>query len=130
MQSEVFVSIVSRYIRFKNYCNDHYIKGYDGICNLSSVETYNPETDQWTMVAPMCAHEGVVGVSVLPADVDLPFEEEKRDSQHFQQQSSTTTTKTQVPFQNNRPLVNNYYSLMEGEEEEYVNMISPSTFPS
>ncbi len=95
------------------------------------METYNPDTDQWTMVAPMCAHEGVVGVSVLPADVDLPLEEEKRDSQHFQQQSSTTTTtKAQVPFQNNRPLVNNYYSLMEGEEEEYVNMISPSTFPT
>ena len=94
------------------------------------METYNPETDQWTMVAPMCAHEGVVGVSVLPADVDLPLEEEKRDPQHFQQQSSTTTTKAQVAFQNNRTLVNNYYSLMEGEEEEYVNMISPSTFPT
>ncbi len=95
------------------------------------METYNPEIDQWTMVAPMCAHEGVVGVSVLPTDVDLPLEEEKRgDAQHSQQQSANATTKAQVPFQNNRPLVNNYYSLMEGEEEEYVNMISPSTFPT
>ena len=35
----------------------------DGVSNLSTVEVYNPETDQWKFVAPMCSHEGGVGVS-------------------------------------------------------------------
>ncbi|UYV72127.1 KLHL18 [Cordylochernes scorpioides] len=42
------------------------IGGYDGVSNLSTVEVYDPHTDQWSFVAPMCAHEGGVGVGVIP----------------------------------------------------------------
>ncbi|KAL5009869.1 hypothetical protein ScPMuIL_012174 [Solemya velum] len=44
------------------------IGGYDGVTNLSSVEMYDPETDIWTFVSPMVAHEGGVGVGLLPLD--------------------------------------------------------------
>ncbi|GIY18656.1 kelch-like protein 18 [Caerostris darwini] len=42
------------------------IGGYDGTTNLSSVEVYNPELNRWEFVASMCAHEGGVGVGVIP----------------------------------------------------------------
>jgi len=42
------------------------IGGYDGVSNLSSVEVYDPEVDSWQFVASMCAHEGGVGVGVIP----------------------------------------------------------------
>ncbi|KAH6947402.1 hypothetical protein HPB50_018807 [Hyalomma asiaticum] len=42
------------------------VGGYDGVSNLSTVEIYDPEADQWTPIASMCAHEGGVGVGVLP----------------------------------------------------------------
>ncbi|KAG8196140.1 hypothetical protein JTE90_007875 [Oedothorax gibbosus] len=43
------------------------IGGYDGTTNLSSVEIYVPELDRWEFVASMCAHEGGVGVGVVPS---------------------------------------------------------------
>lgn len=43
------------------------IGGYDGTTNLSSVEIYLPEADRWDFVASMCAHEGGVGVGVVPS---------------------------------------------------------------
>uniref|UniRef100_A0A6A7FTI1 Kelch-like protein diablo n=3 Tax=Hirondellea gigas TaxID=1518452 RepID=A0A6A7FTI1_9CRUS len=42
------------------------IGGYDGCNNLSTVEVYNPETDSWSFISSMCAHEGGVGVGVIP----------------------------------------------------------------
>lgn len=42
------------------------IGGYDGVSNLSTVEVYDPTTDSWSFDAPMCAHEGGVGVGVIP----------------------------------------------------------------
>ncbi|KAI1280487.1 Kelch-like protein 18 [Halotydeus destructor] len=42
------------------------IGGYDGVTNLSTVEVYDPETNMWYFVEPMCAHEGGVGVGVIP----------------------------------------------------------------
>lgn len=42
------------------------IGGYDGVSNLSTVEIYDPQTDSWTYGEPMCAHEGGVGVGVIP----------------------------------------------------------------
>nr|XP_046908347.1 kelch-like protein 18 [Dermatophagoides farinae] len=42
------------------------IGGYDGVSNLSSVEAYDIEKDSWEMVASMVAHEGGVGVGVIP----------------------------------------------------------------
>ncbi|PNF20208.1 Kelch-like protein 18 [Cryptotermes secundus] len=42
------------------------IGGYDGVSNLSTVEVYDPATDSWSFVASMCAHEGGVGVGVIP----------------------------------------------------------------
>ncbi|KAG8234651.1 hypothetical protein J437_LFUL006539 [Ladona fulva] len=42
------------------------VGGYDGAANLSTMETYDPRADAWTFAASMCAHEGGVGVGVLP----------------------------------------------------------------
>ncbi|XP_077290928.1 kelch like family member 18 [Arctopsyche grandis] len=42
------------------------IGGYNGETNLRTVEVYDPAEDSWSFVAPMCAHEGGVGVGVLP----------------------------------------------------------------
>ncbi|CAG0888056.1 unnamed protein product [Cyprideis torosa] len=42
------------------------IGGYDGTANLSSVECYDVETNTWKIVSSMCAHEGGVGVGVIP----------------------------------------------------------------
>ena len=95
------------------------------------MEFYDPEVNQWTMVSSMGAHEGVVGVGVLPIDIDL-------------QQSSNSSSKDQIITMsvksqfingqissfsianNNKPLMKSYYSLMEEEEEEnqYQSVIS------
>ena len=42
------------------------IGGYDGVSNLSSMEIYNPEDGTWSFASSMCAHEGGVGVGVVP----------------------------------------------------------------
>ena len=44
------------------------IGGYDGVMNLKSVEVYEPDEDVWTMAPPMHAHEGGVGVGVIPLE--------------------------------------------------------------
>ncbi|GFO08395.1 histone-lysine N-methyltransferase SETMAR [Plakobranchus ocellatus] len=44
------------------------IGGYDGQANLKSVEVYDPNTDEWTFATNMSAHEGGVGVGVVPVD--------------------------------------------------------------
>ncbi|CAF0813231.1 unnamed protein product [Brachionus calyciflorus] len=112
-------------------CNSklYAIGGYDGICNLSSVEMYDPEKDQWTMVSQMIAHEGVVGVGVLPYDVDLPNPNDtlSNSKKDFQNQNSGQVN--QIPLTNNKPMFNNYYSLMEEEEEEnnqFTTIITPN----
>lgn len=46
------------------------IAGYDGISNLSSMETYNVEEDSWSLAASMIAHEGGVGIGVIPISPD------------------------------------------------------------
>ncbi|KAA0203204.1 hypothetical protein HAZT_HAZT000757 [Hyalella azteca] len=46
------------------------IGGYDGCNNLSTVEVYNPETDKWDFISSMCAHEGGVGVGVIPCPTE------------------------------------------------------------
>lgn len=108
-------------------CNSrlYAIGGYDGICNLNSVEMYDPEIDQWTIVSPMIAHEGVVGVGVLPFDINLPFPNETPlGSRKDASQSS------QISFPNSKPILNNYYSLMEEEEEEnnqFATIINPNS---
>ena len=42
------------------------IGGYDGVTNLSSVEMYDMERDSWEFTSSMVAHEGGVGVGVIP----------------------------------------------------------------
>ena len=44
------------------------IGGYDGSANLCSVEVFDPETMMWTLTRSMCAHEGGVGVAVVPLE--------------------------------------------------------------
>ena len=36
--------------------------------NLSTVEMYNPDTNEWSFVASMEKHEGGVGVGVIPME--------------------------------------------------------------
>uniref|UniRef100_A0A914CAG8 BTB domain-containing protein n=1 Tax=Acrobeloides nanus TaxID=290746 RepID=A0A914CAG8_9BILA len=42
------------------------IAGYDGDSNLSSMEIYRPNENIWTLGPNMIAHEGGVGVGVIP----------------------------------------------------------------
>uniref|UniRef100_T1GHS7 BTB domain-containing protein n=1 Tax=Megaselia scalaris TaxID=36166 RepID=T1GHS7_MEGSC len=44
----------------------YYFSGYDGESNLSTVEVYDPKTNEWVFVAQMCAHGGGVGAGVIP----------------------------------------------------------------
>ena len=44
------------------------IGGYDGLSNLSSVEIYDLNKEEWTTGPPMNRHQGGVGVAVLPLD--------------------------------------------------------------
>uniref|UniRef100_A0A915KP29 BTB domain-containing protein n=1 Tax=Romanomermis culicivorax TaxID=13658 RepID=A0A915KP29_ROMCU len=44
------------------------VGGYDGISNLSSMEIYDPSYNVWRFGASMMAHEGGVGVGVIPVD--------------------------------------------------------------
>uniref|UniRef100_G1R390 Kelch like family member 18 n=1 Tax=Nomascus leucogenys TaxID=61853 RepID=G1R390_NOMLE len=39
--------------------------GYDGNSSLSSVETYSPETDKWTVVTSMSSNRSAAGVTVF-----------------------------------------------------------------
>ncbi|XP_042899946.1 kelch-like protein 18 isoform X2 [Parasteatoda tepidariorum] len=57
----------SRVALAANFGKLYAIGGYDGTTNLNSVEVYNPETNRWEFVASMCAHEGGVGVGVIPS---------------------------------------------------------------
>lgn len=58
----------SRVALVSTYGKIYAIGGYDGAANLSSVEVYDPEQDTWTFVKSMCAHEGGVGVGVVPVE--------------------------------------------------------------
>ncbi|XP_054163142.1 kelch-like protein 18 [Oppia nitens] len=42
------------------------IGGYDGVSNLCTVEVYNSEKNCWEFTTSMAAHEGGVGVGVIP----------------------------------------------------------------
>ena len=58
----------SRVALVATYGKLYAIGGYDGSANLSSVEVYDPEKDTWTFEKSMCAHEGGVGVGVVPVE--------------------------------------------------------------
>lgn len=57
----------SRVALVANHGKLYAIGGYDGVSNLSSVEVFNPESNKWKFIASMCAHEGGVGVGVIPS---------------------------------------------------------------
>ena len=44
------------------------VGGYDGLTNLSSVEVYNPDLDEWTLAPPLTYHQGGVVVAVIPSE--------------------------------------------------------------
>ena len=44
------------------------IGGYDGYTNLNTVEVYDPEKNKWSFAPNMIAHEGGVGVGVIPLE--------------------------------------------------------------
>ena len=93
------------------------------------------------MVTPMCAHEGVVGVGVLPNDVDLSHGQQQQketfkkdlfvenvNSTNAARSSQIIQSSSQAPFAANTKL-SSYYSLMEEEEEDenqFSTLISPS----
>lgn len=122
------------------------IGGYDGAANLNSVEMYDPDKDQWTTIASMNSHEGVVGVGVLPFEIDsitsnnpgscasnqnqnlenLIFNSIKNKlAQESCQGNCNGSTNPFAPMKAPN-LINNYYSLMEEEEEENT-IISSNT---
>ena len=61
----------SRVALVATYGKLYAIGGYDGCANLSSVEMYDPETDKWEFVQSMTAHEGGVGVGVVPVEPEV-----------------------------------------------------------
>lgn len=61
----------SRVALVATYGKLYAIGGYDGLANLNSVEMYDPEKETWKFVQSMCAHEGGVGVGVVPVEIDL-----------------------------------------------------------
>ncbi|XP_052805467.1 kelch-like protein 18 isoform X2 [Mya arenaria] len=61
----------SRVALVSTYGKIYAIGGYDGSTNLSSVEMYDPEKDTWEFVSPMTAHEGGVGVGVVPVEPEV-----------------------------------------------------------
>ena len=76
------------------------------------------------MCSSMAAHEGVVGVGVLPVDVDLdatatavnepePNKQSKKDTAS----SDLRTTSSNTGFYQNKQFLN-YYSLIEDEDDE------------
>ncbi len=106
---------------------------------------YDPDVNKWTLVSPMCAHEGVVGVAVLAdniTDSNL-ISENSSDSlsssslrNYLSQNVNTSSSLSGNPLSaSTNPLSarshhqhNNYYSLME-EEEDYSssnNVLTPS----
>lgn len=44
------------------------IGGYDGLSNLSSVEIYDLDKEEWVAGQPMHMHQGGVGVAVISLD--------------------------------------------------------------
>lgn len=44
---------------------------YDGISNLASMEVFKAETETWELAPSMNAHEGGVGVGVVPIPPNL-----------------------------------------------------------
>ena len=44
------------------------IGGYDGVANLSSVEVFNPETEEWKPAPSLTRHQGGVVVAVIPSE--------------------------------------------------------------
>lgn len=46
-------------------CTLFYFEGYDGETNLSTVEVYDPDMDEWSFVASMAHHSGGVGAGVI-----------------------------------------------------------------
>ena len=44
------------------------IGGYDGASNLNSVEVFDTKENKWSFAAHMRAHEGGVGVGILPLE--------------------------------------------------------------
>ena len=43
--------------------------GFDGASSLNSVETYDPETNEWTMISSMEKHRSASGVVVLDSQI-------------------------------------------------------------
>jgi len=43
--------------------------GFDGSSSLNSVEMYDPETDEWTMLSSMERHRSASGVVVLDGQI-------------------------------------------------------------
>jgi len=43
--------------------------GFDGMSSLNSVEMYDPDADQWTMVSSMEKHRSASGVVVLNGQI-------------------------------------------------------------
>jgi hypothetical protein len=106
------------------------------------MEAYEPEKDRWVIVSSMQSNQGVVGVGVLAFELDLGQPYEEQDN-HQQQEAAQTrhqqqrevyskrdiTNKLSIPAKRLLPVMNNYYSLMEDEDDENSNLptVSNST---
>lgn len=80
----------------------------------------------------MLKHEGVVGVGVLPIDIDS-YESEEQSNTIQTNKTSTSSFSNNIPLSfpdtKKPPVLQNHFSLMEEEEEEnhYQSMITSQT---
>jgi hypothetical protein len=115
-------------------CNSklYAIGGYDGSSHLNSAEVYDPEKDKWTLIASMNSLEGVVGVGVLPYEIEFQTSsmlDQHQDNYHVHSLKNQITAASNSQFASISvsPFINNHYSLMEEEEEDIDTTMLTST---
>ncbi|KAF6035084.1 KLHL18 [Bugula neritina] len=72
------------------------IGGYDGQNNLTCVEMYDPALDEWVLAPPMVAHEGGVGVGVIPKAFDC--KDAFKSAKSLISQSSFSSLRTKAKY--------------------------------
>lgn len=70
--------------------------GYDGQNNLTCVEMYDPALDEWVLAPPMVAHEGGVGVGVIPKAFDC--KDAFKSAKSLISQSSFSSLRTKAKY--------------------------------
>jgi hypothetical protein len=63
---ELRQTVRDRGVRIARICPPSIVLSYDGASNLATMEVYDVDEDRWEMSASLTAHEGGVGIGVIP----------------------------------------------------------------